>query len=257
MPTIDKTSYNKAAHYPVGHGYSTRPNAPTSGVVHSTNNSQANTSFTNEANYLYTSPDVSAHFLVGKDGRIVQFLDPRTYQAWHAGTAQDAFVNAKSIGIELHHSTPDPPYPKAQIDALGWLLKQLAAQFQIAPGLIETHGQIAIAGPYIRKTDPDDWPHADFVVWRNALFVTDPLRARTIPGPPGTPARYCSVGIANFYAELGGLALLGYPKSDARHDAVYNAATLACQRGVIKESAAYGVELALLEEEAIPRGWTR
>ena len=83
----------------------------------------------------------------------------------------------------------------------------------------------------------------------------DPLRARTIPGAPGTPAKYCSVGMADYYAHLGGLGVLGYPRADAWHDARYNAAVLSCQRGVIKESPQYGVELALLNEEALPRGW--
>lgn len=169
--TIDTTTYNKPARYPVGHGYSTRPSAPTSVVVHSTNNDEANTKFENEAKYLYESPNVSADYLIGKDGRIVRFLDSRTYQAWHAGNAQAEYTNAKSIGIELHKSLPDPFYPQAQLDALAWLLRQLTAQYGIAPTRIDTHGQIAIAGPYIRKTDPDDWLHADFVQWRDAQFA--------------------------------------------------------------------------------------
>lgn len=177
-PTIDTTSYPKATTYPPGHGYAARPSAPTAIVVHSTNNSKT-TSFAHEANYLYTSRDVSADFLIGKDGRIVQFLDSRVWQAWHAGgrqvtggwTAQPEFANPRSIGIELHKSLPDPFYPSVQLAALGWLLQQLVAQFGISPQMIETHGQIAIAGPYIRKHDPDDWSHEDFLVWRDALFV--------------------------------------------------------------------------------------
>lgn len=178
MASIDTTTYNKAANYPIGHGYGVRPSAPTSGVVHSTNNSKP-TSFEHEANFLYTSRNVSAHFLIGKDGYIVQFLDVRKHQAWHAGgrqatgawTALPEFANPKSFGIELHKSTPDPFYPAPQLDALGWLLQQLAAQFDIPPQMIETHGQIALPGPYDRKTDPDDWPHEDFLAWRDGLFA--------------------------------------------------------------------------------------
>ncbi len=197
-PQIDTTTYDKAAHYPVGHGYSTRPSAPTSIVVHSTSNSKPGTSFDSEADYLYASPDVSADYLVGKDGAIVRFLDSRKYAAWHAGgrqpdgtwTAQPAFANTKSIGIELHHSTPDPPYPAAQLDALSWLLKQLVPQFRIAVPMIETHGQIALPGPYIRKHDPDDWPHAPFIAWRNALFSAGLYYARGIAIHEGPALNY-------------------------------------------------------------------
>lgn len=176
--TIDTVTYDKAARYPIGHGYGARTASPTAIVVHSTSNSKANTPFSSEADYLYSRPDVSADYLVGKDGRIVRFLDSRKYYAWHAGgkqpdgtwTAQPAFANPKSIGIELHHSTPDPPYPAAQLDALGWLLKQLVPQFHIVVTMIDTHGQIALPGPYDRKVDPDDWPRSQFIAWRDALF---------------------------------------------------------------------------------------
>lgn len=254
--TIEKDSYPKARDYPVNHGYGTRPGACTSGVVHSTNNGQT-TSFEHEANYLYSSPDVSAHFLIGKDGRIVQFLDSKKYQAWHAGgqqgngtwTAQPAFANPASFGIELHKSLPDPFYPDIQLSALAWLLQQLAAQFGIPPTLIDTHGQIAIAGPYKRKTDPDKWPHADFVAWRDALFQTDPLRARTLPGaPPAHMPVYCSAEAAQFYAQRGGLAVCGYPVRNEFYDTSLDCHVLVCERTVNKRSARFGSEFALINE---------
>lgn len=264
MPTytIDATTYNKVAHYPVGHGYSTRPAPPTSIVVHSTNNGKT-TSFESEADYLYRSPDVSSDFLIGKDRRIAQFLDSRRYQAWHAGgkqangtwTAQPEFANPKSIGVELHHSLPDPFYPAAQLDALGWLLLQLAAQFHIPPELIDTHGQIAIAGPYIRKTDPDKWPHADFLEWRDALFVTDPLRETTLPGaPPAHIPIYCSIEAANFYYARGGLAVCGYPTANEFYDESLDCFVVLCERTVNKRSPQFGPEFALLSE-ARREGW--
>ena len=141
---IDSTTYDKAAHFPVNHGYSVRATPPTSLVIHSTNNSKKNTLFANEAKFLYESPDVSADFLVGKDGKIVQFLDSSRYQAWHAGgrqangawTAKPAFANARSIGIELHHSIGDGRYPVAQEDALTALTRMLMARFIIAISLL-------------------------------------------------------------------------------------------------------------------------
>lgn len=251
---IDATTYNKPARYQPGHGFSTRSSLPTSAVVHSTNNSTANTSFQGEANFLYTSPDVSADYLIGKDGRIVRFMDSRKYYAWHAGNAVPAFANPKSVGVELHKSTPDPFYPDIQLEALGWLLQNVADEFGITPSFIDTHGQIALPGPYQRKTDPHMWPHQDFIAWRDALFSVDPLKARTLPGIPGAPPVYCSVAAAEYYAARGGLYYCGYPLADQFHDTSLDCDVLRCERVIIKESARYGIEQALLAE-AKAEGW--
>lgn len=176
MPQIDTTSYPKSLTYPTGHGFQLRGRLPISLVIHSTSNpNQKNTLFANEARFLYESSKVSAHFLIGKDGRIVQFLNPRTYQAWHAGEALVDFQNARSIGIELHHSVGDPPYPVQQEDALTWLVRFLMQQHGIPPSLIDTHRAIAL--PAGRKSDPSDWSDRDFYVWRAGL-VSMPYRVR-------------------------------------------------------------------------------
>ena len=261
--TIDSTTYNKPKAYPVGHGFSTRPSLPTSIVVHSTNNSQANTSFSNEANFLYSSPDVSADYLCGKDGRIVKFLDSRKFAAWHAGgkqqngswTAQPEFDNFHSVGIELHKSTPDPFYPDIQLEALGWLLQNIADEFGITPSLIDTHGQIAIAGPYVRKTDPHMWAHQDFIAWRDALFSVDPLKARTLPGaPPANIPIYCSIDAYNFYNAAGGFVVCGYATRNEFYDASLDCYVLPCERTINKRSVRFGPEFALIAE-AKAEGW--
>ena len=118
---------------------------------------------------------MSAHFLVGKAGEIIQFLDVKLWAAWHAGQAQTAFDNYHSIGIECHH-TQGEAWPAAQKDALGWLLVQLSGAFAVATPMIDTHGQIALPGPYQRKIDPTNWPRPDFLAWRDALFA--PVVAR-------------------------------------------------------------------------------
>jgi N-acetylmuramoyl-L-alanine amidase CwlA len=170
---IDSTSYPKAKTYPPRHGYQLRGTTPTSIVVHSTSNTRKNTAFAGEAKYLYESAAVSAHFLVGKDGKIVRFLEPAPWQAWHAGEAKSGFGNSRSIGIELHHSVGDAPYPQLQIDALTWLVKDLMGAFRIPTGMIETHRAIAL--PAGRKHDPHDWSDSSFYAWRTAL----------VPSPPG------------------------------------------------------------------------
>ena len=173
---IDSASYNKAARYPVGHGYTYRPALPTSVVVHSTEG-VVGQSLSSAANYLYNSPDVSADFLIGKSTEIIQFLDSHAYAAWHAGglqangswTAQPAFANDRSIGIECLHAAGEA-WPSAQKDTLAWLLRYLQDMYSIPTVMIETHGQIAIAGPYIRKKDPTNWPHQEFILWRDTTL---------------------------------------------------------------------------------------
>jgi len=185
MAEINTDQYDKAARYAVGHGYELRVKPVTSIVCHSTSNpTHKNTAFSAEAEFLYESPLVSAHYVIGKDGRVVRFLDPRLYVAWHAGNARTEWANAKSIGIELHHSVGDPPYPNMQLDALAGLLGFLMEFFGIALDTIETHGQIALPGPYKRKSDPSDWPHADFIRWRNGLGGV------SLPQPPPITKRY-------------------------------------------------------------------
>jgi N-acetyl-anhydromuramyl-L-alanine amidase AmpD len=116
---------------------------------------------------------VSAHYLVGKRGQIVQFLEPAPWQAWHAGEAKSAYTNARSIGIELHHSVDDSPYPSEQVAALTWLVRDLMGAFNIPASLIDTHRAIAL--PAGRKRDPHDWGDAAFYTWRAGLVASMPV----------------------------------------------------------------------------------
>lgn len=188
--TIDSTTYPKAKTYGVGHGYATRPSAPTAIVVHSTEGAIGQT-LQSAASYLYNSADVSSDFLIGKAGEIIQFLDSRIYQAWHAGgqqqdgswTAQPAYSNPRSIGIECLHAKGES-WPAVQKDALAWLLGKLTHDYTIPVPSIETHGQIAIAGPYDRKTDPTNWSHSDFITWRDSVLAPVPTyRPYTVLAP--------------------------------------------------------------------------
>lgn len=180
MPiSIDSHSFRKdGPERPQRWGYQTRGSkAPTSIVIHTTNNKHRDTSFINEATYLRDSSKVSAHFIVAKDGRCVQFLDAYQWQAWHAGEALTAFSNAKSIGIELHVSVGERPAP-AQLHALTELVRLLMARFDIAPPMVETHRKVAL--PEGRKTDPEGWDNAAFYAWRDALGPRT-YRVRGVP----------------------------------------------------------------------------
>jgi hypothetical protein len=177
---IDTTSYNKAARHPARWGYQARGNvAPSSIIIHTTNNARKNTSFTGEATYLRDSSAVSAHYLIGKDGRIVQFLDPVRWQAWHAGDTLPAFSNARSIGIE-HHVSVGEAWTDAQHDACTYLVRTLMAAHRIPSDLVATHRAVAL--PKGRKRDPEGWDDFAFAVWRATLASTSP--------PPPITKRY-------------------------------------------------------------------
>jgi N-acetyl-anhydromuramoyl-L-alanine amidase len=101
---------------------------------------------------------VSAHLLVRRDGRAIQFV-PFGQRAWHAGASNwcgREACNDFSIGIELE-GTDDLPYTPAQYRQLAALIRALCNAY---PGLnrerVVSHSDIAPG----RKTDPGasfDW----------------------------------------------------------------------------------------------------
>ncbi|MDP1633768.1 MAG: 1,6-anhydro-N-acetylmuramyl-L-alanine amidase AmpD [Gallionellaceae bacterium] len=98
---------------------------------------------------------VSSHFLVRRDGQIVQFV-PCNKRAWHAGVSNWAGrqrCNDFSIGIELEGGDADV-YTDRQYAALARLIRRLKRRYPIRN--IVGHSDIAPD----RKTDPGpffDW----------------------------------------------------------------------------------------------------
>jgi AmpD protein len=101
---------------------------------------------------------VSAHLLVRRDGRVVQYVS-FNQRAWHAGRSswqgRDA-CNDYSIGIECE-GTDEVPYEAAQYATLRALLPMLLAAYPaITKDRIVGHSDVAPG----RKTDPGpsfDW----------------------------------------------------------------------------------------------------
>ena len=94
---------------------------------------------------------VSAHYLIGRDGRIIQLVDERA-RAWHAGESQwggDTDLNSASLGIELVNNG-DEPFSDAQIAALLRLLDDIKARYRIPVANFLGHADVAPR----RKTDP-------------------------------------------------------------------------------------------------------
>lgn len=97
---------------------------------------------------------VSAHYLIGKTGRIYQLVDEKE-RAWHAGRSSwggHYDINSVSIGIELVNNSEEP-FPESQITSLIELLKDLKQRHHIPSKNIIGHGDVAPT----RKVDPSHY----------------------------------------------------------------------------------------------------
>lgn len=177
---IDTTTYAKQKVIPydpeLACGYQPRPAGtllPRSIIVHTTNGNHGST-FNAEALYIQRSRSISAHFLIGKDGRIVQFLDPKYWIAYHAGCVKATlWSNPFSIGIEMHNTPTEGNIPLEMKRSLDWLVRELMRDYKITNlANIDTHRNVAVfCGTAIlgRKIDPSIFPDNEFYAWRNAL----------------------------------------------------------------------------------------
>jgi AmpD protein len=105
---------------------------------------------------------VSAHFLIRRDGRLVQFV-PCLMRAWHAGASSwkgRERCNDFSVGIELE-GTDDLAYETAQYAQLARLTRALRRRYPLHD--VAGHSDIAPG----RKTDPG--PAFDWVRYRRDL----------------------------------------------------------------------------------------
>lgn len=114
---------------------------------------------------------VSAHFLIRRDGTLVQFVSCND-RAWHAGKSRwrdVVYVNPVSIGIELE-GTDDRPFDPAQYQTLAAVTRALLSHYPIED--IAGHSDVAPG----RKTDPGacfDWDR-----YRRLVGTAWPTRAR-------------------------------------------------------------------------------
>lgn len=119
---------------------------------------------------VLTSPfsGVSSHYLIGRDGRVLQLVDERL-RAWHAGASYwggQTDMNSASIGIELDNNGEEP-FPAVQIEALLVLLADIQTRHRVPQANFLGHADIAPA----RKRDPSavfPWPRlaaAGFGLW--------------------------------------------------------------------------------------------
>jgi N-acetylmuramoyl-L-alanine amidase len=165
---------------------------PTLVVIHHTSDRTAE-----EALAVLTdrAREVSAHYLVGRDGTVWQLVDERR-RAWHAGVSRwggSPDVNSRSVGIELDNDGEEP-FPDRQVAALLALLADLKVRYGIPAASFVGHADVAPG----RKVDPSRYfPWHTLALHGFGLWCEAPLAE----APPGFDA-------------LLGLQALGYDVSD-------------------------------------------
>lgn len=101
---------------------------------------------------------VSAHFVVGKDGSIVQQVSTFA-RAWHAGASVflgKEGVNDFSIGIEMVNlGDGKDPWTTEQVEVVGFLVATMRRRFPTIK-YITSHEFVAL--PKGRKSDPRGFP---------------------------------------------------------------------------------------------------
>jgi N-acetylmuramoyl-L-alanine amidase len=101
--------------------------------------------------------DVSAHYIVLEDGRIVQSV-PEARRAWHAGVASwssEDDINSCSIGVEIVNRGHDwgyPDFPSRQIAAVTALCRGIMLRRGVPTHRVLGHSDVAPA----RKKDPGE-----------------------------------------------------------------------------------------------------
>ena len=120
-------------------------------IIHDTTNDTAE-----RALRTLTDPlrEVSAHYLIGRDGALYQLVDERA-RAWHAGVSQwgaTTDLNSSSIGIELDNNG-DEPLAEPQIAALLKLLAEINGRYHIPAANFIGHADVAPR----RKVDPSGY----------------------------------------------------------------------------------------------------
>jgi N-acetylmuramoyl-L-alanine amidase len=101
--------------------------------------------------------EVSCHYLVDENGRIVQMVREAD-RAWHAGAGSwhgETDMNSRSVGIEVAnpgHAFGYPDFGIVQIEAVVALCRGVALRHSVAPERILAHSDIAPG----RKIDPGE-----------------------------------------------------------------------------------------------------
>ncbi len=158
--------------------------------------------------------EVSCHYLVWEDGRILQLV-AEDRRAWHAGASRwqgERDMNSASIGIEIvnpgHVNGVPTPFPPAQIDAVAALCGDIFSRRAIPPTRALAHSDIAPG----RKIDP-----GEMFPWQRLAGLGVGVWPRPAAGATGATLREDDAG-ADVRELQADLARIGY---DLEADGVF------------------------------------
>jgi len=103
------------------------------------------------------TPQVSSHYLVYEDGRILQLV-PEARRAQHAGVSSwegETDINSRSVGIEIvnpGHDLGYPDFPDVQIEAVIALCRDILRRRPMRADRVVAHSDVAPS----RKQDPGE-----------------------------------------------------------------------------------------------------
>ncbi|MFT5060817.1 MAG: N-acetylmuramoyl-L-alanine amidase [Polaromonas sp.] len=148
--------------------------------------------------------EVSAHYLVDRDGTLIQMVD-EPMRAWHAGAGAwggQGDVNSRSIGIEMANTGAEP-FSEPLMATLETLLEGLMARWSIPAQNVIAHSDMAPG----RKIDP------------GARFDWTRLARQGLAQPTPTPNAAPQPPDAERFTQA--LTQIGYPEAalDTRLDA--------------------------------------
>lgn len=152
--------------------------------------------------------EVSSHYLVHEDGRIVQMVREED-RAWHAGKSAwkgEVDINSRSVGIEIvngGHAFGLPDFPEAQIEATIALCLGIMARHGIPAERVLGHSDVAPG----RKADPGEkFPWARFAAAGVGLWVEPSPRRGGRPlalGSKGARVEALQAMLARFGYDIG------------------------------------------------------
>lgn len=127
--------------------------------------------------FTVTRTQVSAHYVIGRDGKVFQMVNDYL-RAQHAGVGKwgnDTDLNSSSIGIEIDNNG-DEPYSEAQIKSLLEVLAVLKKRYNIPVANFIGHADIAPS----RKPDPNKFPwkvlaEKGFGFWYDDVLLMPPV----------------------------------------------------------------------------------
>lgn len=129
--------------------------------------------------FLDPASFVSSHFLVGRSGRLWQFVSLE-HRAWHAGSSDlhgRTVLNRDSVGVEITGDGNRYPFTRAQVETVVRVVGVLTAQLGLEVPWIAGHQHVAPG----RKPDPGAlFPWNEVI--RRGLELAEKLRP-LVPAP--------------------------------------------------------------------------